>query len=417
MLSENKRDRWRDALWLVGISGVMALVQLPYASYGASLPLIQEEWGLSNAQAGMIYSAYLAGFALAALLLIPLTDRLPSRLVFLACVWASVIGNLLFPLWANDFQTGLLLRFVAGPPLVGVYVPGIRIVSERFAEHRRGMAVGVFVSAFYLGNSVSLAVMSLFLPRFGWRTSYFLAALLALSGVVLTHLLLRNLSRRVSDTPIGSGRLSLAPLRSKPLVLITAGYALHAWELYVVRVWLPPFLASVLMSRGMGPTQAVASAAGLAALMLAMGVPGPFLGGLLSDRMGRTMAAAMILSASGVLSFVIGWMTEAPWGILLILGMIYGFAVAADSAIYSTGLTELADPRTLGSSQAIHTFFAFGAGVFSPVIAGGVLDLSPMELSWGLGFSTAGVAAVLGVCALLWLRRLPESVRMANGKR
>ena len=73
------------------------------------------------------------------------------------------------------------------------------------------------------------------------------------------------------------------------------------------------------------------------------------------------------------------------WGILLILGMIYGFAVAADSAIYSTGLTELADPRTLGSSQAIHTFFAFGAGVFSPVIAGGVLDLSPMELSWGLG--------------------------------
>ncbi|MCZ6905764.1 MAG: MFS transporter, partial [Deltaproteobacteria bacterium] len=143
MLSENKRNRWRDALWLVGISGVMALVQLPYASYGASLPLIQEEWGLSNAQAGMIYSAYLAGFALAALLLIPLTDRLPSRMVFLACVWASVIGNLLFPLWANDFQTGLLLRFVAGPPLVGVYVPGIRIVSERFAEHRRGMAVGV----------------------------------------------------------------------------------------------------------------------------------------------------------------------------------------------------------------------------------------------------------------------------------
>ncbi|MFQ5814455.1 MAG: MFS transporter [Anaerolineae bacterium] len=417
MLSKNKSDRWQDTLWLAGISGVMALVQLPYASYVASLPLIQEEWGLSNAQAGMIYSAYLAGFALAALFLIPLTDRLPSRWVFMACVWASVIGNLLFPLWAMDFRTGLLLRFVAGPPLVGVYVPGIRIVSERFAERRRGMAVGLFVSAFYLGNSVSLAVMSLLLPRYGWRTSYLFAALLAFSGVVLTHLLLHAKSSRVSDAPMGSGRLSLAPLRSKPLVLITTGYALHAWELYVVRVWLPPFLAAVLMARGMGPTQAAATAAGVAALMLAMGVPGPFLGGLLSDRMGRTVAAAMLLSASGVLSFVIGWMTEAPWGILLVVGAIYGFAVAADSAIYSTGLTELANPRTLGSSQAIHTFFAFGAGVLSPVITGGVLDLSPVELSWGLGFSTAGVAAVLGVCALLWLRRLPESARMANGKR
>ena len=219
---------------------------------GPGAVALRQLWCLASADPRGVGAQQRSGWN--GLLLIPLTDRLPSRMVFLACVWASVIGNLLFPLWANDFQTGLLLRFVAGPPLVGVYVPGIRIVSERFAGHRRGMTVGVFVSAFYLGNSVSLAVMSFLLPRIGWRTFCFLAALLALSAVVLTHLLLRNLSRRVSDTPIGSGRLTLTLLRSKPLVLITTGYALHAWELYVVRVWLPPFLAAVLMSKGMGPT-------------------------------------------------------------------------------------------------------------------------------------------------------------------
>ncbi len=86
-----------DILWMIGISGVMALAQLPFASYVASLPLIREEWGLSNAQAGMIYSAYQVGFALAALLLIPLTDRFPSGLLFLASVWGSAITNLFFP--------------------------------------------------------------------------------------------------------------------------------------------------------------------------------------------------------------------------------------------------------------------------------------------------------------------------------
>lgn len=395
----------------------MALVQLPYASYVASLPLIQEDWGLGNAQAGIIYSAYLAGFALAALLISPLTDRYPSTAVFLACVWGSVIGNLLFPLWAVDFVTGSLLRFVAGPWLAGVYVPGIRIVSDHFAEKKRGMAVGLFVSAFYLGNSASLALMGILLPYFGWRTCYLIAGLLASSGIVLAHVLLRYGPSGSAGPAGGSGWLSLTPLRSKPLLLIIAGYALHAWELYIVRVWLPPFLAAVLIARGMEVTKAAALGAGLSALMLGMGVPGPFLGGLLSDRMGRTGAAILLLGVSGMISFTIGWMVHAPWGILVAVGLIYGFAVAADSAIYSTGLTELADQRVLGSSQAFHTFFAFGAGVVSPITAGAVLDLSPAEFSWGMGFSTAGVAALLGVGALLWLRRLPESTRMAYSKR
>ncbi|MEE9125090.1 MAG: MFS transporter [candidate division NC10 bacterium] len=417
MNGEVRRHSGQDTLWLVGISGVMLLVQLPFASYVAALPLIREEWGLSNTQAGTIYSTFLAGMALAALVVIPLTDRFPPRRLFIASVWGSVITNLLFPLWAMDFLTGVLLRFVAGPCLVGVYVPGIRIVSEYFARGERGRAVGLFISAFHLGIAVSLAVMSLLLPHFGWRTAYLIAGVLAFTGVVLAHVLLRPGIGELPDAPRSSGWLSLEPLRSKSLVLITAGYAFHAWELYVIRVWLPPFLAAVLLARGLGPTQAAASGAGAAAIMLAMGAAGPFLGGLLSDRIGRTAAGIVLLSVSGAISFLIGWMTYASWGMLLGLGTVYGFASAADSAIYSTGVTELADPGMMGSAQAFHTFFGYGAAMLGPIVCGRMLDLAPPGISWGLGFSTAGVAAVLGVIALLWLKRLPESDRMAHGKR
>lgn len=406
-----------DAVWLVGISAVMALVQLPFASYVAALPLIREEWGLTNTQAGTIYSTFLAGLALAALLVIPLTDRYSPRKLFVACVWGSAITNLLFPLWATDFLSGVLLRFVAGPCLVGVYVPGIRIVSEYFAERRRGMAVGLFVSAFHLGISMSLALMGLLLPHFGWRTSYQIAALLAFSAVVLAHILLRPGIGELPAANMSSGWLSMAPLRSKPLILMTISYALHAWELYVVRVWLPPFIVAVLVLRGMEPTQAAALAAGAAALMLLMAAPGPALGGVLSDRIGRTMAGVLLLSLSGGISLLIGWMMDASWSVLLVFGLVYGFASAADSGIYSTGVTELADPAVMGSAQAFQTFFGYGGAVLGPIVFGSVLDLAPQGISWGLGFSTAGLAAVVGLVALLWLKRLPESARMAHGKR
>jgi MFS family permease len=110
-------------------------------------------------------------------------------------------------------------------------------------------------------------------------------------------------------------------------------------------------------------------------------------------------------------------MMDASWGTLLGVGLVYGFASAADSGIYSTGVIELADAGSMGSAQALQTFFGYGAAALGPVIFGGVLDLAPPGVSWGLGFSTAGLAAALGVVVLLWLKRLPESTRMAHGKR
>src|SRR3972149_11247305 len=107
MMSDQEVHRpshnWQDGLWLAGISGVMALVQLPFASYVAALPLIRNEWELSNIQAGTIYSNTLAGLALAALFLIPLTDRFPPPRLFLLSAWGSVITTLVFPFSAHSF--------------------------------------------------------------------------------------------------------------------------------------------------------------------------------------------------------------------------------------------------------------------------------------------------------------------------
>ena len=101
----------------------------------------------------------------------------------------------------------------------------------------------------------------------------------------------------------------------------------------------------------------------------------------------------------------------APW---LGLTLVYSFAVGADSAIYSTSVTEAAEAGKLGSTLAVHTFTGFLGGILSPVIFGAFLDLSDGDAGWGLGFSTAGLAGVIAIAAMLWLRRQPEARALAG---
>ncbi|MCH8185671.1 MAG: MFS transporter, partial [Chloroflexi bacterium] len=58
------------------MSSILLLVLLPFSSYIASLPIIRDEWQMSNAQAAVVFSAYLIGYAVSSLVLVPLTDRI-----------------------------------------------------------------------------------------------------------------------------------------------------------------------------------------------------------------------------------------------------------------------------------------------------------------------------------------------------
>lgn len=394
----------KDLLWLAGVSLAMLLALLPFSSYVAALPIIRQEWGLTNAEAGALYSAYLLGFALASLVVVPLTDRWPPHRVFTVSTVASALTNLLFPLLAYDFWMGVLFRFVAGWALVGVYVPGIRLVSSRFSHQGRGRAVGAFVSAFYAGGSASLAVMGALLPLLGWRGAYLATALLGGLALPLAVALVGWGKWEGGGGSPQGGRLDLRALGQVGALLIILAYAMHAWELYIARVWLPPFLAHLFQGWGKGPDEAAAQGATLASLMLAAGAVAPFVGGALSDRIGRSLGAAGIFAVSGTVSFVLGWLAGVPLPALVVVGVLYGFATAADSAIYSTAITEEATPHLLGSTMALHTFLGFVAGLGAPVAAGRVLDVLPEGARWGFAFSLGGVGALVGISAMLAFR-------------
>lgn len=395
-----RRPRAREIAWLLGMCAMLMTALLPFSGYVAALPLIQEEWNAGGAAAGAVFSAYLAGYAVSALLILPATDKIPTGAVFLASAAVSVIGNALFPIAAVDVWSASLLRFIAGVGLVGLYMPGLRLIAAAFPASGRGAAMGMYVTAFYSANSVSLFASGILLDDFEWRDALLIVSAVSALSVPMAFALTRGRDAGLaSPTSPSDGRLRLSALsgRSRTFVL---GYSLHAMELYAVRVWLPGLLAAARAARGAGAAQAAASAATLGALALAAGSVGPVMGGALSDRVGRAAGAMAIFALSGACCLAIGWTADAPWGLTITLACVLGWSTAADSSIYSTAIAETSAPETLGSSMALQAFFGFMGGVIGPIYMGAILDFAPAPARWGIGFGGTAALSLIALTAL-----------------
>ena len=142
-------------------------------------------------------------------------------------------------------------------------------------------------------------------------------------------------------------------------------------------------------------------AATVGGIALAAGSVGPIIGGVISDRFGRARTAAAIFALSGACSWVIGWTVGFPWPVVVGVAVVYGWAISADSSIYSTAITESTRAEDLGSTMALQAFLGFMGGVVGPILVGGVLDIFPEHLEWKMGFSAVGLMAVVSIPVLL----------------
>ncbi len=380
------------------LAPVLTLTLLPSNVVATALPLLRVEWNASSAALGWVFAAYQAGYVASVLLLLPLTDRVPAGQVIVGCAIASTASSLLFPWLAHDVWSAAALRALIGAGLAGVYLPGVRVVAESAPRERRGHLVGAYVSAFYFGTALSLWASGALLTVTDWRGASLILGLISAIGIPLAIWSARGAVATEGRT----ARLRLGVLRSDPIWRTVAAYSGHAWELYVSRGWLPTFFAAVLASRGVGANQSAAEGGQWAALATGCGTVGVWLGGWVSDRLGRARTALTIAAASGCLSLVWGFLGGLDWAVLVGLGCVYAVLVASDSSVYSTAITEWSPRGELGSAQAAQAGIGFAASTVAPIAAGAVLDLGG---GFGGAFILAGLASLLGAAVLVPLAR------------
>jgi MFS family permease len=409
-----------DRLWLLGLCLARAGASTMSMAYPTVLSAVQSEWALSATAAGSINAATQLGTALSLVVLSALADHLGPRIIFVGSATAAAVSAFLIPSLAGGYLSGLILFFVAAVAVAGTYTPGVMLIASRFEAGRRGGAVGWFLASSSVGYVLTLLLGGLVVARSGWRAALFVLALGPLCCLVLALLMFRGSSER--PPPAAGGLRFDADLSgNRPAQLMIAGYIFHSWELLGMWAWTPAFMAAVLAGQGIAAERSAGLGASLSAVFHVMGIVASSAGGWLSDRWGRTAVISGMLVVSSACSFSFGWMLTAPIALVLIVGSVYGFSALGDSPVLSTGLTETVSPARLGSALAIRSLLGFGVGAIAPVVFGRVLDLhggvGTSASGWGWAFSALGLGGVLGLACMFWLRALPESRRLAGGKR
>jgi MFS family permease len=192
------------------------------------------------------------------------------------------------------------------------------------------------------------------------------------------------------------------------------GYLGHMFELYAMWTWAPRLLAASYDQAGWS-----LSAARLASFAtVAIGAAGCVLAGLTADRAGRCWTTIASLAASGGCALVAGSLFHEP-ALLTAVCLMWGFAVVADSAQFSTAVSELCDPQFVGTALTIQTCAGFLLTTLTIRAVPAVLQMaggSPEESwSWALSLLAAGPA--FGIYHMARLRRMDAAGRMAGGKR
>jgi hypothetical protein len=121
------------------------------------------------------------------------------------------------------------------------------------------------------------------------------------------------------------------------------------------------------------------------------------------------------MALSGSSAVVTGMLFGAAPALVVAVAMVWGVTVVADSAQFSTAVSELAPAGTAGSALTLQTAAGFtltAATIF------GLSFLDPADGGgWRIAFAVLALGPAVGIAAMLRLRRRPEAVRMAGGRR
>jgi len=397
-------ERWR-ALTLLAIAELLAMSL--WFSASAITPALRSEWGLSDTQVSWLTIAVQLGFVCGTLLsaFLNLPDIISPRYVFAASAFVGAAANATFGLYARGAGLAITLRFLTGLCLAGVYPPGMKIIATWF-RRSRGMALGVLVGALTLGKASPYLINGL--GSASWRNNILFVSLLATGGGFLVILF-------VADGPFAMPAASfdwkqvIHVFRNRGVRLANFGYFGHMWELYAMWTWIPVMIRASLAAQGSQPFFAEVASF----LVIGCGAAGCVVAGLVADRIGRTVVTSWAMAISGSCCLLIGFLFGASPVLLLFVAAIWGATVVADSAQFSTCVTELGNPLYIGTALTIQTCLGFLLTTISIQLVPRLVDL----VGWRYTFMVLAPGPLFGVLAMLRLRGLPEAVKIAQGRR
>ena len=393
----------RRALGVIAVSQLLALSL--WFSASAVAPQLRRLWELNTGEEAGLTLAVQIGFVMGAIVsaVLNLADVMPSRRLFLISALLGAAAN--FGLLAADASTvpmALGLRFLTGFALAGVYPAGLKVMAGWF-KSGRGMALGVLVGALTVGSASPHLVRGLGLE---WEGVVVASTVLALvAGAMMS---------RIGDGPY---EVPIQPfkwdqvgrvVRNPGVRLSTYGYLGHMWELYAMWTWVAAFLAASALAAG----GSYGSIPLITFAVIAVGGLGSWWAGSLADRIGRTKVAGASMVVSGTCAALTPVVFGTPVWVAVPVMLIWGLTVVADSAQFSTMVTETAEAEIRGTALTLQTAVGF---LLTLVTIRWVPSLAD-SFGWRWAFPVLALGPAAGVWAMVRLARSRYAEALAGGR-
>jgi MFS family permease len=397
--------KWQTILWLA-VAEFLAMSL--WFSASAVTGALSAAWTLDAGQVAWLTMSVQIGFVVGAFLsaLFNVADVWPPRYVFAAGAMLGAVANGLIVVVADGLAMALLLRFVTGFALAAVYPVGMKIMATWMKEDR-GLGLGLLVGALTLGSASPHLIRAV--GGVGdWQMVMYVSSGLALVAGLMVLKAGELGPYRAAPAPFRV-RYMLEALRDRGVRLANFGYLGHMFELYAFWSWVSLFLLESYRLNGLAEAENRAALTTFA--VIGIGGVGSLLAGRLADRWGRSRTTILSMALSGSCAVLIGFFFNSPVMVSLI-ALIWGFAVVADSAQFSTAVSELADRTYMGTALTMQTSMGF------------LLTLVPIRLipilvdwiGWQWSFTILGLGPVFGIWAMWQLSQSPAAEKLAGGR-
>ncbi len=295
----------RYAYYVLGV-----MVAINFLNYldryvgSAAAPLIKKDFNLSDTQVGLLASAFLIIYALAAVPFGYWGDRGIRKVVIGTSVAIWSIATLLTG-FSRNFGQLFASRAVLGIGEAGYYPAGTSLMSDYFPKEQRGRVMSIWSVGSAVGIAVGFAGGGYIADKYGWQRAFFFAAVPGIICALLAFTMrepLRGSAEKIGEAVVKTYDASLGNMVRLLRIPTLRATILSQTVLYFVLASNAFWLPSLLNRRF---DMSVSQAGLLAGVVLVIGgLVGTLGGGWVADHLGKKDPKAYL--QVGIVGFLVG---------------------------------------------------------------------------------------------------------------